>query len=251
MKSILSATLAVHAAAITLPLDAETTFAQVEHLHPHSNQYHCDTLPKEEGVFHYEFNQEACACFFVFDIYFDPYCDESGLVWNPLHVARDMNTLCITQEEYDAIFDHGLGPDCWQVTADDEDEGDIDIDLEEDNEEINENEGEGEIDLDVDEEEDDDYEDDEGDIDLELDDEVIDENDKADDLDDEIEENDDEGEIDLEVDDDQIEEDDTPQASCDEGIDEFNCIQLTAHNKYRCAHGVPPLEYDSFLAKLA
>ena len=83
---------------------------------------------------------------------------------------------------------------------------------------------------------------------------MINEDDKADDLDDEIDEGGIDIDLDEEVDDidgeDEIEEDEAPHASCD-GIDDFNCIQLNAHNYYRCRYGVPPLEYDSFLAKLA
>ena len=34
-------------------------------------------------------------------------------------------------------------------------------------------------------------------------------------------------------------------------IDEFNKIQLDAHNKYRAAHGAPPVVYDKGLAAAA
>ena len=215
MKSILFATLALHAEAIKIPLDAETTFAQVKHLNPHSNQYHCDTLPRQHGIWTYEFNQAACACFFVFEIDFDPQCEDQGLVWNPLHIAGDMSTLCITGEEYDSIFDHGLGPDCWPGTSDDPDLNE-DQDDEENDGEGNDgegNDGEGEINDEVDDNDGNDGDDGEGDVDLD-------------------------------------DQDDGVDDDCD-GLDEFNCIQLHAHNNYRCRHGVPPLVYDEDLAEWA
>ena len=40
-------------------------------------------------------------------------------MFNPFHIPFDFSTLCITAEEYYSIFDHLLGADCIEGTADD------------------------------------------------------------------------------------------------------------------------------------
>ena len=63
-------------------------------------------------ILHYEFNQEACGCWLVYDIpTYGPTC-HSGLVLNPYAQPFSYYDACIPQEKLDKVFDHGLGPDC-------------------------------------------------------------------------------------------------------------------------------------------
>ena len=57
------------------------------------------------------FNQEACACFLEFER-FTPSCPVTKPIVNPFLTVFDLFTMCISQEEYDKIFVHELGPTC-------------------------------------------------------------------------------------------------------------------------------------------
>ena len=74
------------------------------------SQYECSSL-SSSPVYHYEFNQKACACFLRFDIPFSAPCTGDE-VFNPFHTPYELDSLCISRAEYEAIFDHNLGDDC-------------------------------------------------------------------------------------------------------------------------------------------
>ena len=75
------------------------------------NQQQCDAL-KSDDLFHYEFNKEACQCFFVFDFAYDPCSDDDNKVFNPMHIPYNQDDLCISTEEYDNIFNHNYNDEC-------------------------------------------------------------------------------------------------------------------------------------------
>ena len=65
----------------------------------------------DSSVYHYEWNQKACSCFFEFDIPFVASCSGNE-VFNPFHEPFTTDSVCISKAAYDAIFDHDLGADC-------------------------------------------------------------------------------------------------------------------------------------------
>ena len=107
MKSFLSV-LAITAAEAASIIGFGQSSAGLREVTRYQSQEQCDQLPTNR-FYRYEFNQEACACFFEFNFEVD-FC-EGDLVHNPFHRAfrRD---LCITPEEYASIFEHGLNDDC-------------------------------------------------------------------------------------------------------------------------------------------
>ena len=48
----------------------------------------------------------------MFDINYDTKCHGSKPLFNPLHIPFNRHDLCISEHEYQAIFDHDLGSDC-------------------------------------------------------------------------------------------------------------------------------------------
>ena len=57
------------------------------------NPSECDSIELLNGFYHYEFNLEACACFFVFNA--GDYRCFDGLVYNPLFYLFP-NEVCVT-----------------------------------------------------------------------------------------------------------------------------------------------------------
>ena len=49
---------------------------------------------------------------------FGPTCLEPTPIFNPYSSPFNWKEFCVRQEEYDAFFDHGLGPDCLPNTGD-------------------------------------------------------------------------------------------------------------------------------------
>ena len=80
-----------------------------EQIQRYQSQEQCDQLPSIERFYSYTFNQDACACFLEFNFAVD-FCGSSS-VHNPLHTPFQRD-LCITQEDYDSIFDHDLNENC-------------------------------------------------------------------------------------------------------------------------------------------
>ena len=50
-------------------------------------------------IWHWEFNQDACACFFEFDIHFNPYCDDDEQ-FNPFHEPYANDDFCMKKSDY-------------------------------------------------------------------------------------------------------------------------------------------------------
>ena len=101
MKKLITASLAVPIFAIQLPVETITRVTDPE----------ICTLFTTSKTYHYEFNQAACACFIVLDdIEYD--CGENEK-FNPFYIPYTENDdFCISNQDYDAIFNHDLGPGC-------------------------------------------------------------------------------------------------------------------------------------------
>ena len=84
----------------------------------YQNQDQCDKLYRTKD-FHYKFNENACACFFVLNPPLKVDCPRDKPYFNPLHEAGNKKDLCITKKEAEAIFDHHAGEDCIPGTDDD------------------------------------------------------------------------------------------------------------------------------------
>ena len=89
----------------------------------YTSQHDCDLLVPPNNILHYEFNQEACGCWLVYDFDdgygFDfPTCLAPTDVFNPYSRPFLWREFCITQEDYDGFFDHGLGLDCIPGSGD-------------------------------------------------------------------------------------------------------------------------------------
>ena len=67
---------------------------------PVSDPDECNSLNPEHLVFQYEYNAEACACFFVFTGTFQPDCYQSKPRFNPFHEPDNYFDLCISEESY-------------------------------------------------------------------------------------------------------------------------------------------------------
>ena len=105
MKILISATLIVLSSAVSLehsPYGPPILRA--------SSQEECNQIETVNHQYWYKFNPDACACFFTWT-YGYHYC-RYPTVFNPFHEPGNRYDLCIHSEEYDAIFDHDLGPDC-------------------------------------------------------------------------------------------------------------------------------------------
>ena len=71
---------------------------------------------------HYELNYDACTCFIVWDVNVNLDCNDYApdIMVNPFSKSKNKaEKYCITEEEYNSIFDHTLGPDCIEGTEDD------------------------------------------------------------------------------------------------------------------------------------
>lgn len=69
--------------------------------------------------FEYVFNADACLCFVNWLEGYEPDNQCEGSVVNPLSKKPNKAEYCISQDDYESIFTHTLGPDCKAGTADD------------------------------------------------------------------------------------------------------------------------------------
>ena len=100
MKSFIVAQLAAYALALGLgDKDGEADTGKLTGI---SDPADCARL-ESSFIYHYEFNGDACACFFKFDIEYDAHCgpDEH---FNVLHIPYTDSPYCISNYEYKAIF---------------------------------------------------------------------------------------------------------------------------------------------------
>ena len=96
----------------------------------YQSQEQCDELASYDGKFSYKFIREACTCFFEFspEVDFDPKCYGDKPKFNPLHQPYNKDDLCISVEDFDRIFEHGLDRDCLEQEAMAEEEADTGAD---------------------------------------------------------------------------------------------------------------------------
>ena len=104
-KSAIVSMIAASTSAVNLELGLDGT-----EIPRYSSASDCLAL-SDSSVYHYEWNQKACSCFFEFDI---PFVDSCGgnEVFNPFHTPFTTDSVCISKAAYDAIFEHDRGADC-------------------------------------------------------------------------------------------------------------------------------------------
>ena len=118
MKYLIQAILSAGTAS-AVQMQAEFLRAPVQTFYQSQDQ--CDLLVPANPILHYEFNQAACGCWLEYDISivnFVPICLEPTPIFNPYSSPFNWKEFCIRQDEYDAFFTHGLGPDCLENTGD-------------------------------------------------------------------------------------------------------------------------------------
>ena len=101
MKILLATTLSTLASAISIHHEIDRVSSQAE----------CDAIPLRSHQYRYRFNEDACACFFEFTGGRSIHC-RHPYTFNPLHEPYNRHDLCISQHEYDHIFDHDLDAHC-------------------------------------------------------------------------------------------------------------------------------------------
>ena len=55
----------------------------------------CDELPHVPGIFHYEFNQDACGCWIVYEMEDFPTCLEPTPLFNPYSSPFIWSQFCV------------------------------------------------------------------------------------------------------------------------------------------------------------
>ena len=101
------------ALAVIAALSAQSNALKLhDHTNTHySSQEQCDEL-KTTPDFYFEFNQDACRCFFNFTDGFNPCNGAWKPRFNPLHVPHNYYDLCISEADYQALFTHDLDENC-------------------------------------------------------------------------------------------------------------------------------------------